>query len=297
MFNRSKKGLIKRQELSAAELAQVEQLADICNSYENLDMRINWIKLRPRYFWGAHDYLYYEDGRLVGYLFLKRYGTTRRELMGMVHPEYRCRGIFTRLLTTAMQECKRQGVQRLVLTCEQSSQSGQAFITAIGARYDFSGYKMLLETFQERFAYDDRLAFQRADESDLSALVMIITDGTARNAEAVRESLLFNLQEPHCQVYIARFGGNELTCGEPLGCLRIYDLGNETGIYGFVVRPEYRGRGYGRQMLEEVIRAIKAYSQKPIMLEVDTTNTVAINLYRSCGFEAQRTYDYYYLDL
>ena len=72
---------------------------------------------------------------------------------------------------------------------------------------------------------------------------------------------------------------------------------DEVGIYGFVVRSAYRGRGYGRQMLEETIRTIQASSQKKIMLEVDTENTNAVGLYRSCGFKATKTYGYSSLDI
>jgi len=84
---------------------------------------------------------------------------------------------------------------------------------------------------------------------------------------------------------------------EPIGCLRLDEMDGEVGIYGFVVRPGYRGRGYGRQMLEAVIRKIQAESQKGIMLEVDTENTIAIGLYRSCGFQVKTTYDSYDLDV
>ena len=74
-------------------------------------------------------------------------------------------------------------------------------------------------------------------------------------------------------------------------------MDKEIGIYGFIVRPDYRGQGYGRQMLEEAIRTIQFRSSKGIMLDVDTNNTNAIGLYRSCGFEVRATYAYYGLDL
>jgi len=50
-------------------------------------------------------------------------------------------------------------------------------------------------------------------------------------------------------------------------------------------------------MLEETIHTIQARSQKQIMLEVDTQNTNALGLYRSCGFKETTTYGYYHLDI
>ena len=82
-----------------------------------------------------------------------------------------------------------------------------------------------------------------------------------------------------------------------MGCLRLDEMEDEVGIYGFVVRPEQRGRGYGRQILEEAIRIIRAEGGKEITLEVETDNVNAIGLYRSCGFLVKTTYDYYSLDI
>jgi ribosomal protein S18 acetylase RimI-like enzyme len=49
--------------------------------------------------------------------------------------------------------------------------------------------------------------------------------------------------------------------------------------------------------MEETIATIRSYSQKTIMLEVDTNNFTAFNLYHSLGFVVERTYEYYELAL
>ena len=79
--------------------------------------------------------------------------------------------------------------------------------------------------------------------------------------------------------------------------IRLDEMEQDIGIYGFVVVPDYRGRGYGRQMLEETIRTIRSVSQKRITLEVDTTNTNAMGLYLSVGFDVETTYNYYAINL
>lgn len=290
-------GLVRKQALSREEIGEVEQVAQACNDYEQLDMRVDWLDIRPEFFGNMHDYLYYEGGKLAGYLFLKRNGTSQKEVTVMVHPEYRRRGIATHLLNAAIDECRLQQTRKLILICEDGSQSGRAFLATTRASHDFSEYKMKLDEFHESYSFDDRLAVQEADMSDLDALVTIVAEGWQRHPDEVRESVAFNLREPTCRVYIARFGGNELSCGEPVGALRVYEFPREMGIYGFIVRPDYRGRGYGRQILEETIRFTRERSPKPIILEVDTENTTAINLYRSCGFETVRTYGYYGIDL
>lgn len=297
-----RQGLIKRQTLTDAEVTEIERLAHICNSYENLHMRIGWIRLRPqqreeRNDFLTNDFLFYEDGMLTGYLVLDDHGTTARELTGMVHPDHRRKGIFTALMAAAKEECRGHGVRRLILVCEDSSRSGRAFVATTHAHYEFSEYLMVLGSFREKRLFDDRLLFRQASEKDLEALVSILLDGFNGTVEEVRSSITDCFQEPYCHFYLTTFGGASSGRKEPIGCLKLYEMQDEVGIYGFVVRSAYRRRGYGRQMLEETIRTIQARSQKQIMLEVDTENTNAIGLYRSCGFKETTTYGYYSLDI
>lgn len=297
MTNQLKQGLIKKQTLTDAEVAEIERLAHVCNAYENLSMRLDWIKLRSPHSNVTNDFLYYEDGALVGYLVLDNHGTKEKELTGMVHPDHRRKGIFTTLFTAARQECRQRGVQRLILICEHDSHSGQAALATLGAKHTFAEHEMILETLHEKLVFDDRLSFRAAQNSDLDALVTIMSGEPGETIEELQVFVIQCFHESNCQIYIATLGEAGLGCKEPVGCLRLYELPDEIGIYGFVVRPEYRGRGYGRQMLEETIRSIQARSEKRIMLEVETENTNALGLYRSCGFKESRTYGYYAFDL
>src|SRR2546423_3031210 len=188
MSDNPRQGLIKKQILTESEVTEIERLACICNSHENLHMRIGWIKLRPQqreetndFFF--NDFLFYEDGILAGYLVLDDHGTTARELTGMVHPDYRRKGIFTALLAAAKEECRGRGVRKLILICEDSSRSGRACVAATGAHYESSEYRMELETFRGKEIFDDRLFFRQANESDLEALIAILVDGFDETVE------------------------------------------------------------------------------------------------------------------
>ena len=81
----------------------------------------------------------------------------------------------------------------------------------------------------------------------------------------------------------------------PIGTLNVQNLGGEAYIYGFVVRQEQRGRGYGKEILARTIADILAERPQPVFLEVETENDPAFGLYRSFGFEVITTYDYYRL--
>ena len=291
MLETNKSGLIKRQTLTNAEATAIEQLTTTCNAFENLRMRLSMEMLRKRSGNETNDFLYYEDGILVGYLNVDSHGVLEKELTGMVHPDYRRGGIFRALLAAAKEECDRRAVQKLILVCEHVSRSGQAFVQAIGASHDFSEHEMVLGTLRERPPAGPRLRIRKADFEDREALAFVHATSFGDGIEGSRSYIERRLLYPWNTFYLGLLGE------EPVGCLRVDDLGQEIGIYGFGVRPEYQGRGYGRQLLEEVIRIMHAGSQKGVMLDAETDNANAVGLYLSCGFEIRTTYGYYSLNI
>jgi ribosomal protein S18 acetylase RimI-like enzyme len=55
-------------------------------------------------------------------------------------------------------------------------------------------------------------------------------------------------------------------------------------VHDLAVRPEHRGRGIGRLLLEEIERRAHARGSSKLTLEVHATNEGAIRLYRRFGF-------------
>lgn len=284
--------------LSPAEIAECEQLVSLCNRHDNLHMQLSRDMLEERSGQENDDFLYYQDDMLVGYLSLMSWGIEERELhIAVVHPNYRRRGIFRALLEAAKTECASRGTRKFVLICEGTASSAIACVTTLGARYSFSEHEMVLENFHDSMTFDDRLTLSPANSSHIDALVAVQSRSFNDSEAFVLLMVAKFLQEPQRHFYLALFGEEGLSCREPVGVLRLDEFGDEIGIYAFGVLPEYRRRGYGRQMLEEIIREIRTKSQKTIKLEVDTRNIAAINLYRTCGFAIRTTSNYYIIDI
>ncbi len=296
MSQMQRQGLIKKATLTEIELAEIEQLTELCNRSDHLFMRLSFTMLRGRTGKEINDFLCYEQGMLVGYLAMDEWGADEKEAVAMVHPDFRRKRIFSALLAGAREECQQRAIPNLLLICEQSSTGGQACAKAIGARLDFSEHEMVLANFQERSAFDDRLSLQEAGRDDIDAVAAVLSASFNDPEPLVTANLLKRFaQEKLPRIYLATFGTGELSCKEPVGTLRLDEFDGVIGIYGFGVVPAYRGRGYGRQMLEETIRIIRKTTQQPIMLDVETDNTPAIGLYKSCGFQIKTTYDYFNL--
>jgi len=328
-----KQGIFAKQALTEDEMTEIQQLAVICNTFESLHIRLPHAKMfKTRSENEILDFLYYEEGRLVGYLGIDEYGSKEKDFEGMVHPEHRRKGIASRLLQAAKEEARHSGIEQLILTCEPSSNSGTAFAKAIHAHPAFSEHVMVLRTYKERPLFDERLTFRQAVSVDDLAMVASIMATDMGDIEQAKRYVADMTKQDNQRFYLMTFGGPEVGCDEAIGSLRVSiavriniepcdkidgkrsslesanlvfeglnlfehrcKMEQRTGIYGFVVRPEYRGKGYGRQLLQEAIRIIRDEGSQEIMLDVDVDNTNALGLYLSCGFEIKTTYDYYSL--
>jgi ribosomal protein S18 acetylase RimI-like enzyme len=288
-------GVAAKKFLSVDDISSIQQLAAICEEYEHTRLRLSWGMLQTRPGDFPLDFLYYDDGKIVGYIALDDRGVETKELFGMVHPAYRRRGVFRRLFRVALDICRLQGVKHLVLVCERASPSGRAFVRSVGATYDFSEHEMVLTDFSPRGQFDDHLSVRVAGVEDIDALVYVQSAAFDDPEAVVRRRITRYMADPLCCYYLALFGEESVGCEEPAGSLRL-ELDDEVGIYAFGIHPAYQGRGYGRQMAEEVIQQVRAdqrTGQRAIMLDVETDNVHALSLYRSCGFQIRATYDYY----
>ena len=283
------------QQLTEDEIAAIRQLAAVCSSFEGSPLRVFSMDdmFKQRSGQGVLDFLYYEQGVLVGYLGIDEYGTKEKEFSGMVHPEHRRKGIATCLLQAVKARREQSDIEQLILTCERGWPSGAAFANAMHLSLDFSEHKMRLESFKERPVFDERVTFRQVVQpNDLMLVASIMATDMDDDIERAREYVTKMAQKEQ-RFYLMTFGGTDLGCDEPVGSLRLDEREQQVGIYGFVVRPEYRGRGYGRQLLQAVIRTVKQEGTKEIVLDVDVTNGNAFGLYHSCGFEITTTFDYY----
>lgn len=75
--------------------------------------------------------------------------------------------------------------------------------------------------------------------------------------------------------------------GKIVGCCGIRNLVGEGEITNVVVAASYRRQGIGRQMLEYLLKEVKALGIGDCTLEVRVSNTPAIRLYESLGFHGE----------
>ncbi|GAC1360455.1 MAG: GNAT family N-acetyltransferase [Ktedonobacteraceae bacterium] len=291
MIIEHKHGLYQRQGLTQTELAEIETLATTCEAYEHLHMKLNWDTLHSRPKDQTNDFLYYENGVLVGFVAFFSFNPSEGEVSGMVHPDHRRKGIFTQLFMVACQECQRRNIPTLLLIVEHEATSGQGFAASLKPRYQHSEYKMELTEARTLPELDSRLHLRLAKPEETPILAHITAISFDMSEQDVTWYAEKMAEDTKNRVYIATLDETYI------GKLDVSLNKNEAYIAGFGVLPPYRGRGYGRQILAQTIREIFATGQHHVVLEVATENKNALSLYQSCGFREISSYDYYSLSM
>lgn len=276
--------------LTPGQAAEVRQLAALCNAHDGLVLKLAIevgdagevpAAAPPQVF------LRYEGDALVGYAVLDYGGGQVAELCGMVHPAHRRRGIGRALLAEARAACPALGVSELLLICEAAAADGLRFVAAAATGLRFAEHHMECASASAPVFTTPPLDIQPVSQADVEALIRILLVSFGRLEEHERERVNGALEAERSRYYLARLDG------VPVGAVHIIPLDERTGIYGFGIAPEYRGRGIAHAFLSQLLPLLSAEGATRFALEVDTTNVAAQAVYRACGFTTTTTYGYY----
>jgi ribosomal protein S18 acetylase RimI-like enzyme len=284
-----RQGLITAQQLCAQTRQEIEAFIALCQDQERIDLPLLLDPEPPADNDETLYFLYYRDDRLVGAA--STWPGQEIEVIGAVHPDHRRKGIGRALLDALIQESRKRGAESLLLVCEKSVPSGAAFAHTMGAQYEFGEYRMELDRalYARCPTPPQTLDVKRADRTAQDALVALLSTSREIDAHAARKRVIDWLAEAHQRFYIGWLEDRAA------GMIRLHQGASSVFLYSFLVHPDLRGRGYGRQILMGVLDALIAEDWPHIMIEVATDNRVALALYRSCGYREVAAYQYYRL--
>lgn len=273
--------------LNVTELNLIKALKEICEKEGDFELKLNFDMLENRSDSRKEDFFHYENNLLVGFLGIYSFGSTV-ELCGMVHPDYRRRGIFSKLLQSALDDIKKQPeVETILLNAPTDSPSAKAFLNRVPCEFSFAEYQMQWCGNTTELAEDPHIGIRPAQsEEDWESIIQLEVSGFGVREEDVRamNQTIRNRDTDHNLII-------EMD-GKTVGKMRVSETNGEAWIYGFVVSKELRGQGIGRKALSKVVK-IENQKGLPIFLEVEARNRRALGLYESCGFRSYHSQDYY----
>ncbi len=270
-------------------IAEIRTAEELCRQHDShtgsisLDSSLNFRQDLKNVF------LLYDQNKLISMLSI--FAPTRKEaeITAFTIPAYREKGCFKMLFEEAAAEIKRCGLKEILFVCEPSSLSGLAVLKKLNARYDFTEYSM---------KYIEPPLTPVAKSSSREIMI----EANAENIEQVavlREKVFGDCLDDALAIVGNTFGSDKRKqyvfslSGQNVGIVSVFVEDTEASIHGFGIIPEYRGKGLGKEMLLQVTKNLISEGYKDIIIEVDSKNQAAFELYKKCGFKVAISYDYF----
>lgn len=291
--NKIENPIIKlKEDLQQSDYDDINSLKELCLKDDKtslkleIDYKLNKIKENREGINNINEFMFYNENSLIGYIGVNQFGGGTLEINGMVHPKYRRKGVFEKLFSLVKDEWHKRNSQSMLLLSDANSIAGIEFIKKICGNYDHSEYEMYLRKDVKHISKLNTITLRKATKEDGKEIAWqnSIYFGIEYDGEE------FSLPEEYDSViYIAEV--NNIVIG------KVHFEVNDGvgGIYGLGVLPEYRRKGYGREILIMAIERLKEKNPNEIMLQVDVQNKNALELYKYCGFEETSTMEYYKL--
>jgi ribosomal protein S18 acetylase RimI-like enzyme len=266
-----------------------QALLATCNAAENIDL--------PFFFGVAST-----DSQTLTHVFVHRNGVligfghiwagTEPEACLMVDPAHRRSGIGGAILEAFKAELRRRGLAGCLLVADQASVSARDFLAAKAIPYRSTEYRLELDhsRIDRSRPRIDGFAIRPAGRADASVLTDLLSESFDEDPAEAKSTVERAWNETTRRFYVASL------YGRPVGVIRAGEVDGAGDLTAFGVLPPFRGKGIGRQFLNDAVDLLISQGLDRVLIEVDTDNANALGLYESCGFRVTSEYGFYWLD-
>ncbi|ERK28459.1 GNAT family N-acetyltransferase [Clostridium intestinale] len=267
-------------------IKEIRKIEKVCKKNDNIIRDINLDSSLNFNQKMNHTFLYYSDNKtLIGFLYMFVPTSEEAEIQGYILPKYRGKGYFKELLKEAENELREYDVDEILFVLEFNPESAKG----IDAEYEFTEYSMeyvgnLNEI--ESTEHSDIKILEAIDE-DLEELVEISKRSFGESEEEAKGYIMKSLKADN------RIQYKVIYKKECIGLAGVYIEETEATIFGFGILPEYRGSGLGKQVLKLILIELRHKNVDEILIDVDSNNEVAFELYKKMGFDIEVAFDYY----
>lgn len=218
----------------------------------NADYELNW------------GYLYYSNGKLLGYITISLISDEDITAYACVLPDYRCHGIFTALLHSLVSDLQTLNLNPAYLEFPVNpiANTARETINYLSKRnyvLSHSEYKMSLNL--------NNISFDTSDNP-----------------------LELLLRETDNDDYEFSLWSGDIYVG---GCMISFFDDDTACIYDYSIISELRGKGYGKHGLHLILNYLSDEESDSVCLHVSGANKKAVSLYLNCGFIIIEETDYY----
>lgn len=276
-------GLTENQITEILNLETVAFREDNLENHAFLSNEINFDKALHCFYMG------YENDELIAFLTTFMPTSYEAEILAVTHPDYREKGYFKKLFQSAKETLVLAGINKILLVVESKSKSGIAALKTFDcAKLEHSEYRMSCNDSKVLPEYPDLQFFEVNNQN--KEIFAEITQDAFTDLEESSNFIDTVISSENRKGYIAYKEGT------PVG---VFDFNYEEGdifLYGVGIATSYRGKGFGKQLVGfALIEGLKKSDK--VVLDVNSENPIAFNLYKKCGFQIDFQVDYYRCEL
>ncbi|KLU65489.1 protease synthase and sporulation negative regulatory protein PAI 1 [Desulfosporosinus acididurans] len=279
----------KYHSLNEPVMSRVLELENVCNDYDRLkgsvflDTSLNFNQAIPGIF------LLYDCQTLISMLSMFIPSHLEVEISAMTRPEYRQNGYFTALLEQAVEELRSHNIPEILFVCEKPSDVGKdVLLNHLQASYEHTEYYMSIPRGGQYNLGKQRLSLTKATLQDLEILIQLSSEIFEDNYDDAKSLIQNCLNSQTREQYLVTVDD------KPMGIASVNHLAvEEASIFGLGILSEYRGNGYGQELLKLILKNLWNRGKQQVTLEVDSKNDRAFRLYQGMGFRIELAYDFY----
>jgi len=266
---------------------EVHYLEQICKKHDNLkgsifvDTTMNFNQQMNSIF------LMYDGNQLISLLTMFVPTQNEAEITALTLPSHRSKGYFKQLLSKSCEELIKYGIPEILFVVESQSMTGKQVISHLAAQYDFTEYSMRLDHRHYVPLSKNRLTYLNPSEEDLTRLIQTSMKIFEDSYEEAQGIIMNIFQSVTRDTYLG------ILKGEIIGMGSSSRDGDEVSIFGFGITPEFRSKGYGQDLLHLIVEQLIQSGIREIVIEVDSNNSHAFNLYQKFGFQIEAAYEYH----
>jgi ribosomal protein S18 acetylase RimI-like enzyme len=279
--------IVETNKLTTQQVSQIRALEKQCSAFDgtkrvlSLSSKFNQHADMPCFF------LLYEGEELQGVLTIFALASEPAEISALVLPTCRRKGHFRALLKTAKAQLTKFDIRDILFVHETSSAAGKQMIEKWHIAPRHSEYLLVYDKQRNTACVQIDLLLEFATEKDIADLLKIFAGVLDASEEGFADMLHKSISGEKTQCFKATFGG------EIVGMCSTGFNDEGRKIFGVAIAPAHQGRGFGRAMIDELIRYLLDNFPEEILLEVDSDNSRAYALYTTSGFGVRTQIDYY----
>ncbi|MCO5384742.1 MAG: GNAT family N-acetyltransferase [Desulfosporosinus sp.] len=277
--------------LSEKAIEEVLNLEEICIDHDSLrgsvflDSSLN-INQKIKSF-----FLLYKNGKLISMLSMFIPTKHEAEITAYTLPKFREKGYFRLLLEKAFEELIAFDIPDILFVCESPSIPGKKVIEALNADYDHTEYFMRFDRKSYTYLNTYRLILLKVEQKDLekaiAANMKVFGDSSEDSKSLIENCFVLDTREQ----YLA------LLEDKIIGVVSVNLEEEDVSIFGFGIVPEFRGKGYGKELLHLMVDKLLQRGRSDITIDVNNENANALELYNKAGFHIEVSYEYYRIKL